>query len=387
VAGDDLRGRPPERLGARLRPAEEARRPAREQEAAKHRAKRPRLELRACERRDRLRRRVGLLRGDPALLDREARGVAGGEHALDALDAAVLVDRDEAVGGRGEPVDASPAQARHRDHPVDLQRVVAREAQLPVADVERVGAGVQLDPACVELLPHGRARGLPEELERLLLGRHERDLHVARGRQERELVRRQRPARAPRDDERDPPHGAGVDLGQQRAELLRVRRSAEGQRARHRRRGNRAVREEEDVVGHRPARHRARDPAHRVGRPQRAERQPRSRRRGEVAEVEVPRLAEPERLRDGERAVPEVRLGSEQLNVDAPVREGAQRERGLERGHAAAGDQHRCCALAGHDGSLRSDDLSIVDRFPIAGIASRPRTGSVESRIEIPQGR
>ena len=41
---------------------------------------------------------VGLLGGEPTLLDREVGAVAGGVDVIDAFDAAVLVDRDEPVG-------------------------------------------------------------------------------------------------------------------------------------------------------------------------------------------------------------------------------------------------------------------------------------------------
>jgi hypothetical protein len=67
--------------------------------------------------------RIGLLRRQATLLDREGRPVAGGIDTIQALDAGVVIDRDEAalVGGRpsiaGPPSPAarSPPQAQGRD--------------------------------------------------------------------------------------------------------------------------------------------------------------------------------------------------------------------------------------------------------------------------------
>ena len=70
-----------------------------EQSAMEHRGEGCRLDRHPGERGDRLGGRVGLLRGDPAELDGEIRGVARGVYALDPRDLAVGVDRDETVVG------------------------------------------------------------------------------------------------------------------------------------------------------------------------------------------------------------------------------------------------------------------------------------------------
>ena len=62
-----------------------------------------------------------------------------------------------------------------------------------------------------------------------------------------------------------------------------------------------------------------------------------------VGQLEVRHLAEAERLGDGERPVPEVRLGREHLDADPVLRERPQRQGGLEGGDAAAGDEYPRC--------------------------------------------
>jgi hypothetical protein len=57
-------------------------------------------------------------------------------------------------------------------------------------------------------------------------------------------------------------------------------------------------------------------------------------------------LADPERLGDRQWPVDEIRLRRDHRNGDPSLGERAQGKRGLERGHATAGDQntHRTCA-------------------------------------------
>src|SRR6266511_3950551 len=159
VATDDLRRRPPQRLEAPgRRPAvaaahlmpEVARRPAGEQQSAQYGPERMGLGDRTQIGGDRLGRGVGLLRGDPALLDRETRHVAGGKDVSETGDAALLVGDDEPVAGVRDPV----------------------------ACLRRIDVCVERDAALVEELLGSRARGAAEELERLFLRRHQRDLYV-----------------------------------------------------------------------------------------------------------------------------------------------------------------------------------------------------------------
>ena len=65
----------------------------------------------------------------------------------------------------------------------------------------------------------------------------------------------------------------------------------------------------------------------------------RGHRLGDVGELEVMRGTGVERLRDGERPVPERRLGREQLQVDEVTGERSQREQCLEPRNATSGDQ------------------------------------------------
>jgi hypothetical protein len=69
-------------------------------------------------------------------------------------------------------------------------------------------------------------------------------------------------------------------------------------------------------------------------------REGRTGRRGEIGQLEMPYLAEIERLGDRERPVPKLRLGREQLDADAILRERPQSQGGLERSDAPAGNQN-----------------------------------------------
>jgi hypothetical protein len=67
----------------------------------------------------------------------------------------------------------------------------------------------------------------------------------------------------------------------------------------------------------------------------------------------VPYLAHGKRLGNRERPVPEVRLGSEELDGDTILRERTQRQRGFESGDASTGDQDVRSVAAIHDVSSR----------------------------------
>jgi hypothetical protein len=69
----------------------------------------------------------------------------------------------------------------------------------------------------------------------------------------------------------------------------------------------------------------------------------------QLAQLEAQDLAQPERLGHRQRPVPEMRLGREQLDLDATLPVCPQRERRLERSHASAGDQDRCRSTLAHD--------------------------------------
>ena len=72
---------------------------------------------------------------------------------------------------------------------------------------------------------------------------------------------------------------------------------------------------------------------------ERSQRHPRVALAGKVDQREPRRLSDAERLGDGQRPVPEMRLGREQLKVDALLSELSERKRRLQRGHSTARDQ------------------------------------------------
>ena len=79
----------------------------------------------AGQRGDRLRRRVGLLGAEAAVLDREVDRVAGGVDALDVAHPAVRVDADEAVLAERDAAHGGAVELGQRDDAVDLQLAVA----------------------------------------------------------------------------------------------------------------------------------------------------------------------------------------------------------------------------------------------------------------------
>ena len=128
----------------------------------------------------------------------------------------------------GRPSIRRPRRRGQGDDAVGRDRSLGDEAQLPVHQLDRAGAGLNGDSPLLQQLPHRLASGAPEQLQRLLLRRDERELdvvepalgEVGRGHQ-RELVDRQRPDRSPWDDEGDPLHLARDDLLEQLADLAR----------------------------------------------------------------------------------------------------------------------------------------------------------------------
>ena len=151
--------------------------------------------------------------------------VAGGVHAVEPGHGAVLVDGDEAVGGVGQAGDARADRNRQRQDPVDVD---AATADLD-AVVDELGGGRadELDAFGRQQLGDRAAALGPEQLQRRLLGRHEREVDVVdarardvAGRDDRQLVERQAPRRACRDDERDALRVAVLEVGDQPGQRL-----------------------------------------------------------------------------------------------------------------------------------------------------------------------
>ena len=119
--------------------------------------------------------RVGLLGRDPSLLDRERGDVADREDPLEADRPAVLVDADEAVGVVGNPGDPPALEARQADHRVGLDLLARRDPQPALLELDRVGAGDDLDPALLQQLAHLLGGATAEELEWRVLGGDDRE--------------------------------------------------------------------------------------------------------------------------------------------------------------------------------------------------------------------
>ena len=75
---------------------------------------------------------------------------------------------------------------------------------------------------------------------------------------------------------------------------------------------------------------------------ERAERERRTCGGGERGQLVAVRLPQLERLGDRERPVPEVRLRPDELDLDTLFGERAQRQSGLQRRDASAGDDDSC---------------------------------------------
>ena len=167
----------------------------------------------------------------------------------------MLVDGNEAVERLRQAVDTGAAQTRQRDDTVDVYLPLLDEAHLPVDELGYMRRRYELDVAFLQQLADRRATRAPEELERTLLGRDERELDALdligaemRCGQQRELVQRQRPDRTRGHDERDSTYLARSDLFEERADLVRVGRAAKGQCARNGRGRDGADRDEQVVV-------------------------------------------------------------------------------------------------------------------------------------------
>ena len=149
----------------------------------------------------------------PSLLDREVRAIAGRVDVLDAADASVLIDRDEAAIVLGQASDRRTVHRRQRNHLVRVHSPVSRgQDQLTALALVGEDSGLDIDPAGVEQRADGLARGRSEDGERGLLGCDDGDPDVVEPelespplRHQRELVDRQRPGDPGRHDERDPP--------------------------------------------------------------------------------------------------------------------------------------------------------------------------------------
>jgi hypothetical protein len=348
---DDLRRRPPERLGVDDGAAgvhvgaQIARHEPGQQKPAQNRAVGRRPDVRSGIGGDRGRDRVRLLRGETALLRTELRCVSGGVDVRRADDAALQVGRHEAAAVVREPRHCRPDELRQRDNSIRLDRTVARDLEHPVAPRDRRRPELELDAAKLEQLGDGRARFAAEDRERVLLRRHDHELDPARaviaqvraGLQG-ELVQRERPAHAGRNDEREPPHVTGRRLLEERDECRTVLWASEGQGSDDGISRARTDGEHERVVLDGVAARELDALLRRLdaGKAVRTERRP-----GRVdqrLERKAANLVRSKRLRHCQRAVGELGLRSDELDLHQLSCERTQSQCGLQRGDSGAGD-------------------------------------------------
>ena len=223
---------------------------------------------------------------------------------------------------------------RQGDHPVDEYLRSPDQQQCPAAHQRGERRGSDDDPAGCEQRLDGLGRGRTEQLERLLLGRYQRDLDVAgtvlvqvtRG-HERELVQRQRPHSLRGKRERHRLGLAGDQVVQQTAQDRYVTTAAEGEGPGKRRPGHRTGSDHEDVernpspvVGHG-------DPAADFDVGQHAVHElSASLLREDLGQVVHARFPAVERFGDGHRTVDELPLTRQQGDVDKTTGEFSQRQ-------------------------------------------------------------
>ena len=214
-----------------------------------------------------------------------------------------------------------------------------------VADRRRVGE--QRNPPLVEQPPHHVAALVLEELQRRVLRGDEHELDIVdadrlqvRPGHQGEFVQRQRPGRAGRNGEDNAADRAGAQIAQDVADPLAVRRPAERQRTRNGGCRHGADGNEKDVVAD-LTHGRQRFVPGRVDPEQPAQgERPTACGGSKRPDFVASRLPQSERLRNGQRPVPEVRLRPEELDLDAIPGQGVQGQHRFDRCHSTSGNQH-----------------------------------------------
>ena len=206
-----------------------------------------------------------------------------------------------------------------------------------------------------ELAPDALACLTAQHLERSLLRRDDGDLRArgtfttgVLGRQERELVERQRPGRPAGKSEGHVSDEAAVDVLQQASDERHVHLAAERERAGNRLAGSRARCDEEDVVvkarvATRPDLVGVRVDGCEGPAPMRGAAAP-----CQARQIEAEHLADAEGLADGEGPVVEVEIRGDELDVDELAGRLPQGHHGFESGDAAPGDQNELFPTSGH---------------------------------------
>ncbi len=237
----------------------------------------------------------------------------------------------------------SRGRATDRSHAIASPPAVRRAD--PSWAIESTPAA-HLDPGLAEAGGDELGRVRAESRERRALVGHEDDLRVVeapcrtlrRGKQG-EFVGRDRPRRRRRDDEGDPLPARAAESFEQAGERVVAGRRAEADRAGDRLAGPGPGGHEQGVVGELGAGRRGHAPAVGIDRGEALGAQPRARPTRERREVEAQGGLDPERLRDQQWPVDELGAGVEQLHLDAPRREAAERQGTLEAGDTGSGDE------------------------------------------------
>mgnify|MGYP006351595833 CR=1 FL=1 len=117
--------------------------------------------------------RVGLLGGQPALLDREVRPVAGGIDIVDPHHLPVIVDRDEATVVARQTPQVATLDQRQSYGRAGIESALPRSEDDSLRSFRGAALALVLDSTHGQELGHRIARHRPEENERGLLGRHD----------------------------------------------------------------------------------------------------------------------------------------------------------------------------------------------------------------------
>ena len=207
----------------------------------------------------------------------------------------------------------------------------------------RDGARPELDPMPGEELGDGFAGSVTEQLERPGLRGHEleRDLHArvgeVNGRQQCELVERQRPGDAGRHRERQPLHASFPRVAQDLAEGRFVARATERDRAGNGRHRPSAEREQEQVVRELFSRCGLDGLLGGMHRPNGSLLQLGAGLVDQAAEREAPSFSEAERRGHGEGAVHELRVRRDDLDRDPILGHRSESERCFEPRNSGSG--------------------------------------------------
>jgi hypothetical protein len=332
-----------------------------EQQPAQHRAEGLGLDGGAEARGDGGGGRVGLLRGDAALLDRERRAVARRPHARRARDRAVLVGGDEPVAVVRQAADPRSTQPRQGDDPFGGLRAPVGEHEALGPEPQRHGLRAQRDAALRHQGADARGDRRPEDVERLALGRDEHqprvvDARLAQvlGRHERQLVERQGPRHAGRQREGHRAHAQEHDVVEQIAQRRDAGRAGERQRPGHGHVGPRSDGDQQRVVVEDVAAHGAHPSFAGLHGREVVGPQDRVVVGSDASEVEALRGGRSERLGHGRGTLDEVEACLQEIDAGVRSEVVAKGDEGLEAGDAASGDDdprhgraHRRRARAG----------------------------------------